>query len=189
MCLTKGLFKAFAMCLGITLADGCLHGYAKDSVEASAGQNVLLHFGFYLKYNYTLDNIYIYWGKEIGEDLYEVLVVFDGRDLRISRQGALPSVVGLMSGNASLLLNNVTNSDAGPYLCDVTMTTAEKGKKTIVNRKLKTHLDIIYANTYKRGFYGVIFSVVFLMFGSVVLTMAVFYIRSRQAREQILSRG
>lgn len=92
------------------------------------------------------------WGKEVAEDEYSALVIFDGKNVKRFNENTSFSTSSLLQGQASLQLENVTTTVSGTYLCDVTVKAANSKGRTQVYVIGTGHIceeDLPFQNVYK----------------------------------------
>ncbi|XP_069092805.1 uncharacterized protein [Pleurodeles waltl] len=134
------------------MADTSLRLHTEKLILPHIGENVLVQCQFQYKHNFTLDKVHILWGKEIAQDEYSVLVIFDGKKVQRFNENASFHMNSLLQGKASLLLENVTTTDSGTYLCDVTVNASNSKGRTQVYVIRTGHLckeDLPFQNVYK----------------------------------------
>ncbi|XP_029452062.1 uncharacterized protein LOC115088184 [Rhinatrema bivittatum] len=143
MVLLSALLKTVLMpCLVILPFSGmetCLHLHTKRLIQASAGEDMWLHCQFQYNHNFTQDEVYILWGKELALDEYKVIIIFNGQDVKSYRENSVFPLDKLQSGKADLLLKKVEANESGMYLCDVTVKAANGKGKTYMQVLEKGH--------------------------------------------------
>nr|XP_005999298.1 PREDICTED: uncharacterized protein LOC102351586 [Latimeria chalumnae] len=130
----SGILTVSLVVASVSGSDACLHLHTEGLNQPNVGEDVELQCHFQFRYNFTMDQVYVLWGREVIPNEYMALVIFDGQNVKTFREDAIFSADALKHGKANLLLRKVSANETGTYLCDITVMP--------VNSKIKLQMQV-----------------------------------------------